>query len=717
MARRLAKDYRSVVDWTDANLVDGLEDRAFTFATETDAVGKMIRQTTPDGTVIEPSYDEGGLLRGEAVVHAGSREAAVYVEEISYNERGQREKIVYGNGVVATFRFDRWTFRLGRLQSRRRNGDPLQDWHYTFDPVGNITRIEDRNAPVVFFDNQKITSVATYTYDALYRLIEATGRENDAAREQGDADAWSDAPYRRTIDPGDPLTMRNYRQRYDYDPVGNLLRMRHQAAGNGWSREYAYQEGTNRLIHTRVGANTYAYSHHPRHGYMTSMPHLEDLAWNFQEELARCARQRRCDGGTAETTYYQYDGQGRRIRKVTEHQAGPGSSPVRKDERVCLDGYELYVRHSGESVGLERVSLSLIDEDHRFVIVETRNGVDDGTARQLVRYQLHNHLGSACLELDDSDAPPSSATRSITRTAPRLIRRGTRRSGRPRSATASPAWSGTRRADSGTTGRGTTRHGWDDGFHATRGSAKTSSPGRSRRPSARKREEPTTGAPAIPATLPPTGRHVTTRSVKTTPARPTDRRAVPNARPDPRDRADLAGSRRGMRAEGPESVCLRLAESDRLLRPDRRSGHHPGLVQAPTTTRRRRARRSGGDPVRLCLDRARHRQSGHLDPVHYDPQPSRAFRCVGFQLGGLQSVIGLILGIGSDLLGADVRPHWGRGAEIELPAYISGVRRRRVHTRPNSHRRVWIHRLAARVRAQAPELAPGSLLPVRHRHS
>lgn len=43
-----------------------------------------------------------------------------------------------------------------------------------------------------------------------------------------------------------------------------------------------------------------------------------------------------------------------------------------------------------------------MDGDHRFVMIETRNDVDDGTIKQLVRYQLHNHLGSSALELDDS---------------------------------------------------------------------------------------------------------------------------------------------------------------------------------------------------------------------------------------------------------------------------------------------------------------------------
>jgi len=45
-----------------------------------------------------------------------------------------------------------------------------------------------------------------------------------------------------------------------------------------------------------------------------------------------------------------------------------------------------------------------MDEGHRFVMVETRNHIDDGTEKQLVRYQLHNHLGSAALELEGTPA-------------------------------------------------------------------------------------------------------------------------------------------------------------------------------------------------------------------------------------------------------------------------------------------------------------------------
>ena len=58
--------------------------------------------------------------------------------------------------------------------------------------------------------------------------------------------------------------MRRYTERYEYDPVGNFLRLIHQAANGNWTRAYAYDEPSlieagkqsNRLSSTTVGAGT-----------------------------------------------------------------------------------------------------------------------------------------------------------------------------------------------------------------------------------------------------------------------------------------------------------------------------------------------------------------------------------------------------------------------------------------------------------------------------
>jgi RHS repeat-associated protein len=402
--RRLFKNYKSVANWIDSNLVMDLESDLFTFVNETDALGRIIRQITPDGSVITPEYNEAGLLNSETVAHADLATTTTYIREIDYNEKGQRIKIIYGNEVTTRFYYDKETFRLNHLITRRKNDDLLQDYFYTFDPMGNITHIEDKAIPLVFFNNQKIAAVSSFRYDALQRLIEANGRENNVPAVFNGQDNWHDAPFMQTVNAGDPLVMRNYTQHYHYDEVGNLLQLQHISAGNTWTRDYTYPAGNNRLQQTQIGAQVYAVSHHPLHGFITAMPHLEELGWNFKEELIRTIRQRRLDGGTPEITYYQYDGQGQRIRKLTENQADPGVIPTKKEERIYLSGYELYRKHSGTDTGLERISLSLEDQGQRFVLIETRNHINDGTEKHLPRYQLHNHLGSSALEIDGSAA-------------------------------------------------------------------------------------------------------------------------------------------------------------------------------------------------------------------------------------------------------------------------------------------------------------------------
>jgi RHS repeat-associated protein len=407
--RKMFKNYKGLANWADANLVADLESESFTFVTETDAIGRITKQTAPDGSIIMPSYNEAGLLNSESVTHADPAITTTYIKDIDYNEKGQRNTIIYGNDVITQFYYDKESFRLRRLETKRKNNDPLQDWRYTYDPVGNITHIEDRNIPVVFFDNQIVTGVSTYTYDALYRLAEATGRENNTPLSFNSKDNWNDIAFMRQLNHGDPIAMRNYTQNYLYDEVGNILQMRHQAVGNNWTRDYNYQAANNRLISTQIGTNTYSYPHHSRHGFITAMPHLEEMGWNFKEELVRTVRQRRTDGGTPETTYYQYDGQGQRIRKITENQADTGDIPGKKDERIYIAGYELYKQHSGSDAGLERTSLSLMDNQHRFAMIDTETkpkvilGIPMGRTSpvQTIRYQLHNHLGSAALELDD----------------------------------------------------------------------------------------------------------------------------------------------------------------------------------------------------------------------------------------------------------------------------------------------------------------------------
>ena len=75
-----------------------------------------------------------------------------------------------------------------RAQARAR----LQDLSYTYDPAGNITHIRDDAQQTIYFNNAVSTPSADYTYDAIYRLIEATGASIIGQVGQPQHTTWSD---------------------------------------------------------------------------------------------------------------------------------------------------------------------------------------------------------------------------------------------------------------------------------------------------------------------------------------------------------------------------------------------------------------------------------------------------------------------------------------------------------------------------------------------
>jgi YD repeat-containing protein len=304
--RRFAADHKTVASWGGANPDAALLTEEWSSSGAYDALNRVTRRTAADGSIYEPTYNQANLLEQVHVTQGGARKP--YVTSVDYDERGQRRSIVLGNGVTTTYAYDRETFRLLRLTSVSGAGTKLQDLRYTYDPVGNVTHLDDEAVPTVWFDNQVVTALSTYRYDPIYRLVGATGREHAAQVDFGVVDNWTDEALRARVSAGDPLVWRNYKQSYGYDAVGNLTEVTHVAGAGSWTRGYAYAAHSNRLASTTVGANTYAYDYHPAHGFITSMPHLTVMRWNFRDELqavstqsVRAVRRRRPGTSTTAT--------------------------------------------------------------------------------------------------------------------------------------------------------------------------------------------------------------------------------------------------------------------------------------------------------------------------------------------------------------------------------------------------------------------------------
>ncbi|MBK8639514.1 MAG: toxin [Chromatiaceae bacterium] len=433
--RQLIQNYTSTSDWSQP---PALEPELFTSSIRFDALNRPIQLVVPHSdrpgtrlTVIRPGYNEGGLLgRVDVWLEQDTEPAGLLgvqsatqhvVTDVDYDAKGQRSRIRYGNGVGTTYERDPLTFRLIHLLTDRGAGfaddwpqppDPprggIQNLTYFYDPVGNITHIRDEAQHTIFFSGQRVEPSADYEYDAIYRLITASGREH-VGQHASPQVTDDDSPRMRQPLPTDAAALRNYTERYDYDAVGNILRMIHQAGANGsWTRRYDYDATSNRLLATSLPGDAIdhfsgRYEYDP-HGSMTRMPHLPLMRWDFHDRLQATAKQV-VTTGSPETTWYVYDGSGQRVRKVTERPAAPGQTPTRMKERVYLDTFEVYreYENDGVTVALERETLNVMDDQQRVALVETKTL--DTTApftssAPLIRYQFSNHLGSASLELN-----------------------------------------------------------------------------------------------------------------------------------------------------------------------------------------------------------------------------------------------------------------------------------------------------------------------------
>jgi RHS repeat-associated protein len=432
--REVAQDYKNLIDWSQPQPAG----ESFTGSTTYDALNRPITITAPDNSVYRPSYNEANLLQSANLNLQGAASASSFVTNIDYNAKGQRTLIQYGNGTATSYAYEPLTFRMTQLLTRRSAatypgdcpqpppsgwpGCQAQNLNYTFDPMGNITHIQDDAQQTIYFKNQRVEPSNDYTYDAVYRLIEATGREH-LGQIGGPPvpNSYNDAPVIGLPQHGDGTAMGRYLEQYQYDPVGNFLQFIHHGtdpANSGWTRAYSYQEPSllepakfsNRLSSTTIGATTENYSTagngYDAHGSMLRMPQLQAMRWDFRDGMRLSQRQavnaNDADGiaNQGERTYYVYDAAGQRVRKVTERQNG-----TLMKERIYLGGFEVYREYGGQgsTVTLERQTLHVMDDKQRIALVETKtvNTSGDQSPGQLIRYQFGNHLGSASLELND----------------------------------------------------------------------------------------------------------------------------------------------------------------------------------------------------------------------------------------------------------------------------------------------------------------------------
>ncbi|MCF6335629.1 MAG: peptidoglycan DD-metalloendopeptidase family protein, partial [Spirochaetales bacterium] len=194
------------------------EDKTAAFNYTFDYQGRMDTITYPDGEVVSYTYNRGGEVEKVSSVHNGLN--TTYIEDIGYDEYGQRAYIKYGNGIETNYSYDEDRRWLKTIETSN-TYTTLQDIDYTFDRTGNILSITNISG--------KYTTAQNYEYDGLYQLTRGEGNFED--REFGYVGGTS-----------------VYTQNFSYDTTGNILTKTSSNTGNmtggadalNYNLEYTY---------------------------------------------------------------------------------------------------------------------------------------------------------------------------------------------------------------------------------------------------------------------------------------------------------------------------------------------------------------------------------------------------------------------------------------------------------------------------------------------
>jgi RHS repeat-associated protein len=389
------------VDWQASNANTLLDITEYRTTISYDGLNriKMLRYPQDvDGQRKEllPQYNRAGALESVAL------DDEIYVERIAYNAKGQRTLIVYGNGVMTRYAYDPQTFRLVRLRTERYNkpdpltyrptGAALQDFGYEYDLAGNILAIHDRT-PGSGVPNSLVGIDALnreFSYDPIYRLLTATGREH--------ATAPPDVPWRDEIKTQDPTLTRGYTEKYQYDSVGNILQMQHAANGGSFTREFTLVPNksspiNNRLATVTIGATTYNYEYDVN-GNLIRESTSRHFEWDHTDRM----KVYRTQTGNAEPSvhaHYLYDAAGQRVKKLVRKQGGD------YDVTIYIDGLFEYHRRVKGGTTQENNTLHVMDNQSRIALVRVGKPFDEDKTPD-VKFHLGDHLGSSNVVIDDN---------------------------------------------------------------------------------------------------------------------------------------------------------------------------------------------------------------------------------------------------------------------------------------------------------------------------
>ncbi len=333
ITRQLLKDADKPVSWPESNPQTLLSAEKYTTQTIADATGAVLNTTDAAGHQQKVTYDIAGLLRTSRVTVKGGAEKII-IKSVTYSAAGQKLCEEHGNGVVTTYTYEPQTQRLIAVKTEHPARKKIfQDLRYEYDPVGNVLCVTNSAEETRFWHNQKVVPENRYTYDTLYQLVSATGREMANAGQQR-----SSLP---DISPFDKASYANYTRNYIYDRAGNMTQIRHSApaTNNNYTTDITVSQRSNRaVLKTLADTPEKAEALFTPGGQQTKFQPGQTLSWTARGELQQVTPVVR-NGAAGDRESYRYDAGSQRILKTAVQKTG---NSTQTQQVIYLPGLELY---------------------------------------------------------------------------------------------------------------------------------------------------------------------------------------------------------------------------------------------------------------------------------------------------------------------------------------------------------------------------------------
>jgi len=429
------------IDWqppagtTLANHANGLLDATdYRTTTSYDALNHIKTADYPkdvDGKrkILRPFYNRAGALERAEL------DGKIFVNQISYNAKGQRTLIAYGNGIMTRYAYDAKTFRVARMRTECYTNPAaniyhpnlllLQDFAYSYDLAGNILSIRDITLGCGVINTPLGAEVLerAFKYDPLYRLISAIGREDKNIPKPR---LWTDDSHRGfdSSNQGTPnqdnapnLTA-IYKEEYTYDPAGNPLSLKHSTNGSAWTRHFGMgglspqqwnqqwpghlnsggewvNPPGNKLTHVGDEQPGVSQTHDfDKNGNLITETTSHHFEWDHSDRM----KVYRTQTGRAEPSvyaHYFYDSSGLRVKKLVRKQGSYF------EVTTYIDG--IFEHHKITRVGAtkENNALHVMDTEKRIATVRV-GAPFTGDTVPAVKFYLGDHLGSSNLVISDN---------------------------------------------------------------------------------------------------------------------------------------------------------------------------------------------------------------------------------------------------------------------------------------------------------------------------